>query len=159
MLDAMEDGDVEAEIFWSRTVAHFYDGGGCNGDAGCSKPVRLMVGRADLSLANVCAGEHSCAIRLSGKDLLGGKVLVCRHEAIRVAVDAQYTAVLDAKAAAFPIVLNRPALQVLESFSQPRCASDLPVVEGLSPADVEAAVARLYEVKLLSEVEAEHERR
>jgi len=154
----MEDGDVEAEIFWGRTVAHFYDGGGCNSEAGCSKPVRLMSGQGMLSLANVYAGEHSCAIRLSGNDLLRGKVLVCHHEAIRVAVDAQYTAVLDTNAAAFPVVLNRLALQVLESFSQPRCTSDLPVIEGLSPADVEAAVARLYEVKLLSEVEPEHKR-
>ena len=69
----------------------------------------------------------------------------------------EYDAMLSSQAKAFPFVLNTPAQEILDFFSEPRRSSRMVSKQLIDYHDAQNAIAQFYEVGLLQEASVEHE--
>lgn len=113
---------------------------GCDGDGACSRTVNpfIKVGHPGLSF--------------------NGKLLSYdKEQSHRISLDADYHAVLNSRTKAPLFVLNAPAREILDFFSQPRDPAGWPQTSSIDYDDAQFAISQFYEAGLLQETDFQPE--
>ncbi|OQY88910.1 MAG: hypothetical protein B6D38_07690 [Anaerolineae bacterium UTCFX1] len=126
--------------------------GGCDGDCACSFPIvtpNLQGLPAERGYG--CDGDGEV---FSVKHSLNGKKLERAFGQGYSLSLGNYSAALVTNANAPLFVLNTPAQEILDFFSQPRDPAEWSQTSSISYADAQFAIAQFYEAGLLREVSA-----
>lgn len=127
--------------------------GGCDSDCACSftiakekdKPPHLQ-GLYAVSDANCDGCDSGGGMSLTGKNLRRTS-----GQAYSIPIDNRHSATLTTNAKAPLFVLNAPAQEILDFFSQPRDSAEWSRASSIDYHDTQTAIAQFYEVGLLQE--------
>lgn len=129
--------------------------GGCDGDCACSHSIAIEreepPGLAGL-YASSCDGCDSGGGSLQFKHTLAGKILkqtTGQQHSVFFQNDQRAMLVANARAPLF--VLNAPAQEILDFFSQPRDPAEWSRASGIAYDQAQTAIAQFYELGLLQE--------
>jgi uncharacterized protein len=130
--------------------------GGCDGDCACSisvspggdKPPDLQ----ELYDASCDGCDSGGGMSLTGKNLRRTSGL-----AYSIPIDNRHSATLTTNAKAPLFVLNAPAQEILDFFSQPRDPAEWSRASSIDYPDAQTAIAQFYEAGLLQEASVQPE--
>lgn len=142
-------------FFQSTLEPHHKNCDGCDGGGACSRAVPVSIGSEICD--NGCDGcDGGGGGSLQFNHTLAGKILkqtTGQQHSVFFQNDQRAMLIANAKAPLF--VLNTPAQEILDFFSQPRDPAEWSRASGIAYDDAQTAIAQFYELGLLREVSAQ----
>lgn len=146
---------MKPKILFSRPLdrAAHNANGGCDGDCACSISISLEGSKPPDFQKLPALYESNCDGCDGGGGIsLAGKILrQTSAQAVSKRLDEHHFVTLTTNAAAPLFVLNAPAQEILDFFSQPRNPAEWPRTSSMDYHDAQTAIAQFYEAGLLQD--------